>query len=131
MISFQTSRFGLIEVAEEKIIYFAEGLPGFPMIKRYILMDYKDTALKWLQAVDDPDVAFIVVEPSLLNPDYRVSPDDSTKTILNLTNDDDLAVLVIIRREGDQVIANFQCPLLLNAGTMRGVQVYLDTIPVS
>lgn len=131
MISFETSRFGLIEVAEDKIIYFAEGLPGFPMIKRYILMDYKDTALKWLQAVDDPDVAFIVVEPSLLNPDYRVSPDDSTKTILNLTNDDDLAVLVIIRREGDQVIPNFQCPLLLNAGTMRGVQVYLDTIPVS
>lgn len=131
MINFETSRFGLIEVAEEKIIYFPEGLPGFPMIKRYILMDYKDTALKWLQAVDDPDIAFIVVEPTLLNPDFSVIPDDSARTLLSLVNDDDLAVLVIIRREGDQVIANFQCPLLLNAGMMRGVQVCMDNIPVS
>ncbi len=126
MISFITSRFGVLEVSEDKIIYFPEGIPGFTSIKRYILMDYKDTPLKWLQAVDDPDVAFIVVDPHLLNPDYKVFLDDFTKTIIKLTNDDDLVALVIIRREGDQIIANFNCPLLFNASNMRGVQVCLD-----
>lgn len=127
MISFVTSRFGVLEVAEDKIIYFPEGIPGFTSIKRYILMDYKDTPLKWLQAVDDPDIAFIVVDPNLLKPDYKVSLDDSTRSIIELNNDDDLVVLVIIRREEDQIIANFNYPLLFNASNMRGVQVCLDT----
>ena len=63
MISFDTSRFGRLEVGKDKIIDFPTGLIGFPDIKRFILMDYKDTSLKWLQAVDDPDVAFIVTPP--------------------------------------------------------------------
>lgn len=128
MISFQTSRFGIIEVPEEKIIYFPVGIPGFPLIKRYILMDYKDTQLKWLQAIDDPDVAFIVVEPHLINPDFQVSPDEQARSLLELKNDDDLAVLIIIRRAGDQVIANFQCPLLFNSASMRGMQFFIDNI---
>jgi len=130
MISFMTTRFGVIEIPEEKIIDFPEGIPGFPFIKRYVLMDYKDTALKWLQAVDDPDVAFIVVDPLIIKPDFNISLDDSMRAVLNLINDEDLAVLVIIRREGDNIIANFQCPLLLNAGTMKGVQIFLDIAPV-
>lgn len=127
MISFDTSRFGLINVEENRIIFFPEGIPGFPDLRRYILMDYEDTALKWLQAVDDPDVAFIVVEPHLLKPDYKITLDNSTRQRLNLIDDNDLAVLVILRREGQEIIANFNGPLLLNAGTMQGVQIFLDT----
>lgn len=126
MVSFYTSRFGIVEVADEKIIHFPEGIPGFPQINRYILMDYKDTPLKWLQAVDDPDVAFIVIEPQFINPDFKVTPDEQTRSLLDLKNDDDLIVLIIIRREGDQIIANFQYPLLFNSGLMRGVQVCLE-----
>jgi len=128
MISFHTSRFGIIEVQKEKIIHFPEGIPGFRQIKRYILMDYKDTPLKWLQAVDDPDVAFIVVEPQFIKPDFSISPDEQVKALLELENDDDLAVLVIIRREGEQVIANLQCPLLFNSSAMKGVQVCLEGV---
>jgi flagellar assembly factor FliW len=126
MISFHTSRFGIIEVQEEKIIHFPEGIPGFRQIKRYILMDYKDTHLKWLQAVDDPDVAFIVVEPRLIKPDFSLSVDEHARSLLELEEDNDLAVLVIIRREGEQVMANFQCPLLFNSSAMKGVQVCLE-----
>lgn len=127
MISIKTSRFGVVEIPEEKIIDFPEGIPGFQQIKRYILMDYKDTPLKWLQAVDDPDVAFIVVEPQLINPDFNVSVDEQTKTLIELRDEDDLAVLVIIRREGDQVIANLQCPLFFNSVLMRGMQACFDS----
>lgn len=126
MISFQTSRFGVIEVAEEKIINFPEGIPGFPLLKRYILMDYKDTPLKWLQAVDEPDVAFIVVEPRLINPDFNFVPDEQTKSLLELQKDDDLVILIIIRREGEQVVANLQYPLLFNSLSMKGMQICVE-----
>lgn len=126
MVQFETTRFGALEVAEDRIVNFPDGLLGFPDIKRYILMDYKDTPLKWLQAVDDPDVAFIVTEPAVLFPDYNVRLDSATKQYLKLENDEDLAVLMTIRVEGEKVIANLQGPLFLNAGSMIGAQIVVD-----
>lgn len=126
MVQLETSRFGALEVAEDRIISFPDGLLGFPDIKHYILMDYKDTPLKWLQAVDDPDLAFIVTEPAVLFPDYKVRLDPATKQYLKLEKDEDLAVLMIIRVEGENVIANLQGPLFLNASSMIGAQVVVD-----
>jgi flagellar assembly factor FliW len=121
-IAFKTSRFGRLEVEEKKVINFRSGLLGFPEIKRYILMDYRDTPLKWLQAVDDPDVAFIVTEPRTILPDFRLELDPSTRQALRLEKDEDLAVLVVLRVEGEQVIANLNGPLVLNSRLMLGVQ---------
>lgn len=126
MVQLETSRFGALEVAEDRIISFPDGLLGFPDIKRYILMDYKDTPLKWLQAVDDPDLAFIVTEPAVLFPDYKVRLDPATKQYLRIENEEDLAVLMIIRVEGENVIANLQGPLFMNASSMVGAQIVVD-----
>ncbi|MBI4620085.1 MAG: flagellar assembly protein FliW [Desulfobacterales bacterium] len=128
MVRFETPRFGILEVGEEKIITFPEGLLGFPDIRHYILMDYKDTPLKWLQAVDNPDVAFIVAGSSMLSLDYSRELNAATRQCLQLENDEDLAILVILRVEGEKVIANSQGPILLNASRMRGMQVVLEEI---
>jgi len=121
-----TSRFGVLEVEEEKIIQFPSGLIGLPKINRYILIDHKDTPLKWLQAVDDPDIAFIVVSPSMIVAEYALEIDKSVKQYIGLERDDDLAVLVTMRVKGDDVIANFQGPIIINSRAMKGVQVVLD-----
>lgn len=121
-IAFETSRFGRLEVEEKKVINFSNGLLGFPELRRYILMDYRDTPLKWLQAVDDPDVAFIVTEPRILLPDFRLELDASTRQSLRLENEEDLAVLVVLRVEGERVIANLNGPLVVNSRLMLGVQ---------
>ncbi|GAB4387911.1 MAG: flagellar assembly protein FliW [Thermodesulfovibrionales bacterium] len=121
-ISFETTRFGSLEVEEDRIISFPSGLLGFPGIKRYVLMDYKDTPLKWLQAVDDPDVAFIVTEPRAILPDFGLELDPPTRSALKLQSDDDLAVLVVLRVEGEQVIANLNGPIVVNSRLMIGVQ---------
>jgi flagellar assembly factor FliW len=126
MIRFETSRFGLLEVSEDKVIHFPEGIPGFRQIKRYILMDYKDTPLKWLQAVDDPDVAFIVVQPEYIVSDYSINIDKSVKDMLDLKKDEDIAVLLIIRVENRKIIPNLNGPLLINADKKIGLQVVID-----
>ncbi len=122
MISFQTQRFGSLDVEEDKIIHFPNGLLGFEEIKRYVLIDYKDTFLKWLQAVDNPDVAFIVAEPKIFLSDYSLELDFATRHCLKLKNDDDLAVLVIVRVDGDKVIANLNGPLVMNSSLKVGMQ---------
>lgn len=126
MVRFETSRFGELEVSEDKIIYFPEGIPGFREIKRYILMDYKDTPLKWLQAIDDPDIAFIVIEPNYLFPDYSVRIDESVENLLKLKSSDDAAILLIIRVEDEKIIPNINGPLIINAETKIGMQIVLD-----
>ncbi|MBF0456331.1 MAG: flagellar assembly protein FliW [Nitrospirae bacterium] len=127
-ILFETSRFGTVEVDADKVISFPDGILGFPSLKRYVLLDHKDTVLKWLHAVDDPDVAFIVVEPVVLLPDFTMTTDPVTKKFLRIEQEEDLVTLVIIRVENEQVIANFHGPLLFNASLKLGVQVVLDKI---
>ena len=126
MIKLKTSRFGELEVEEDKIVDFPDGLIGLPDTKQFILIDHKDTPLKWLQAVDDPDIAFIVVPPDEISESYNVDIDNKVQNYLQLDNDDDLAVLVTMRVDGDDVIANLQGPLLINASSRKGVQVVLE-----
>jgi flagellar assembly factor FliW len=127
MIKFETSRFGTLEVDDSKVIHFPEGLLGFNEINRYALIDYKDTPLKWLQAIDDPHIAFIVADPKLFTPDYDLVIDYETRQILSLETDEDLAILVTVRVENERVIANFNGPILLNASIMRGLQIVVET----
>jgi len=126
MISFETTRFGRLEVSKDKIINFPTGLMGFSDHKRYILMDYKDTSLKWLQAVDAPHVAFIVVQPFEFFPEYSLRIEDSIKDLLEIKEDDDISILTILRVEGEKVTVNLQGPLVINSLNKKGVQIVND-----
>jgi flagellar assembly factor FliW len=126
MVRFETSRFGKLEVAEDKIIQFPSGVLGFPQIKRYVLLDYEETPAKWLQAIDDPDVAFIVMEPTLLVQDYAIVLDVTMREVLQLETEEDLAVLTIVRVEKGKLLANLKGPLLFNSRLKIGLQAVLE-----
>jgi flagellar assembly factor FliW len=123
MISFETSRFGRLEVGKDKIIEFPTGLIGFPDTKRFIMMDYKDTSLKWLQAVDEPDVAFIVTQPFELFPEFSVKVENSTKKLLGIEKEEDIVTLAILRVEEKNVTVNLQGPLVINSINKKGMQI--------
>ncbi|HEB75808.1 MAG TPA: flagellar assembly protein FliW [Nitrospirae bacterium] len=127
MITFPTTRFGSLQVREEQIIHFPNGLFGFPDLKRYILLDHKDTEIKWLQAVDDADVAFIVINPFLINPSYQFDIPDAGKELIGLEDINDLAVLVIVRVENNTLLANFHGPIILNSATRLGAQLVVES----
>ncbi|MCL2102693.1 MAG: flagellar assembly protein FliW [Syntrophorhabdaceae bacterium] len=126
MMKFETSRFGSIEVSEDRVINFPSGLPGFSQLNRYVLIDYRDTPLKWLQSVDDPQVAFIVADPKTVSGEGTIAFGDDVVRFLKIENNDDLAVLVILRAENNKVVANMNGPLAINSSLMLGVQAVLD-----
>ncbi|MBI5098514.1 MAG: flagellar assembly protein FliW [Nitrospirae bacterium] len=126
MIKLSTSRFGILEAEEGKIINFPEGLIGLPDLKRFIIIDHKDTPIKWLQSIDDPDMAFIVASPDIMSTEYSIDLDKTVKQYLQIENDNDLVVLVILRVDREDVIANFQGPLIINARNMKGIQIVLE-----
>ena len=128
MVAFRTSRFGSLEVGDDRVIHFPVGLVGFPHLHRYVLIDYRDTPLKWLQAIDDPDVAFIVADPKTVVGDRPITLGGDVLQFLRIEREEELAVLLILRVEAGKVIPNVIGPLAINSSRMTGVQAVLDRV---
>lgn len=120
-----TTRFGEIEIEENKIINFPLGIPGFANLKRYILLDYKDP-IKWLHAVDDPDIAFIVTEPFGLFPDYSLTIEDDVEQFLEITDVAETIVLVILNVADNSLNANLKAPIIVNISKLKATQIILE-----
>ncbi len=124
-----TSRFGTIEVSEEEFIYMKGAILGFERLTRFVLLVRDDrNPLWWLQAVDDPAVAFIVVNPRLIKRDYDPPVYESDLEFLDIRDRDDIALLAIvtIRSNPFRVTANLRAPLLINAANRMGNQIVLE-----
>ncbi|HOF04098.1 MAG TPA: flagellar assembly protein FliW [Syntrophales bacterium] len=125
----KTSRFGTIEVAEEEFIYIKGAILGFERLTRFVLLIRDDrNPLWWLQAVDDPAVAFVVVNPRLIKRDYDPPVYESELEFLDIRDKDDIALLAIvtIRSNPFRVTANLRAPLLINAANRMGNQIVLE-----
>jgi len=128
-VKIKTTRFGEVEIDDNRVISFPRGILGFDRFKSYFLMDYKDTPIKWLQSTDNPDVAFMVVDPLLFFQDYVPELSPVEKNLLEVQNPADLAVLAIMnvnRNQDPPVTLNLQAPLVLNATYMKGFQIVLE-----
>jgi len=120
-----TTRFGEIEIDDSGIIDFPLGLPGFQNLKRFFLLDYRDP-IRWLHSVDDPDIAFIVIEPFNIFSDYTFMLDDETREFLKAEDSKDVAVFVILVVAENILNANLKAPLIVNLKSLKGVQMLLE-----
>lgn len=125
----KTTRFGEIEISEESILTMPDGMLGFDSCKRYVLLeDQPDVPFKWLQAVDEPSLAFIVVDPLEFEPDYNIDLPDEDAEFLGLRSPSDAAILTTVtldKREG-VITTNLLGPLVINSGTLRAKQIVLQ-----
>ena len=129
MAVIQTTRFGQVKVSNKSILHMSEGMLGFDECKRYVLLEDKpDTPLKWLQAVDDPGLAFIVVNPLDFVPGYDFELSDDDARALELESADQAVVLttVSIDQDENEVTTNLLGPVVINSVTLAGKQVVLQ-----
>ncbi len=122
----RTSRFGVIDIAEDRVITFPRGLLGFPSNTRYCLLQPGDDAcFFWLQSVDEPELAFVVTDPTLFVPDYAVPIRSEQLESLGLSRLEDAQVFVIVNKVGDELTGNMQGPLIINTIERTGEQMVL------
>jgi len=123
----ETSRFGQIEVDEDRLIRFPKGLLGFPNEHRFALiqMGY-ESCFYWLQAVDRPELAFVVCDPTLFVGDYQVPIKLDELREIGLSEPKGAQVLVIVNKVGDVLTGNLQGPLVINVETRVGRQLVLS-----
>ena len=78
----ETTRFGPLEIPTEGVIDFPEGLPGFDG-KRYVILNRDETPMiEWLQSVDEPDVAVMIIDPAELMIEYDIGVRTITQHVL-------------------------------------------------
>ena len=123
-----TERFGELEVADERVLDFPEGLPGFREARRFAMVEVPDNdVFFWLQSIDDPALAFLCTVPWPFFPDYEPELPETDQEALGLTEATDAMVLCLltVRREEQEVTANLLGPLVVNQRTRTGRQVVL------
>jgi len=124
----ETTRFGTIDVDSESIITFTQPILGFQEFRRYILLPGPSDSLTWLQSTDSGELAFILVDPKRLIPDYKVELRSQELAEMAVTSADELDVytLVVVPDDQRKVRTNLRAPVLINTKHRLGKQTILE-----
>ncbi len=131
-ITVETTRFGNIEVGAGALIHFPKGILGFEHRGQYVIVSNDEhEPFAFLQSAEDPGLAFIIVNPRLFFPNYKVQVDRPEIAELAATdlNRIDTWVIVTVPDEIASMTANLQGPLLINRDRNIGKQVVLMRSP--
>lgn len=122
------SRFGEIEYDPDNCLQFPEGLVGFEQLRNFVVMpNEKEGPLFWIQSVDDPQVAFVLTDPTNFYFDYKVVPDGRERAKLGIGDDDECLVVSVVTVPPDRKITlNLAAPVLFAPKTNRALQVILE-----
>ena len=122
------TRFGEVEYDPEKTLRFPQGLIGFEDLRDFIVMpNLKQGPLFWIQSVDDPQVAFVVTDPTNFFLDYRIAPEAGERDKLGMNEGDECYALSVVTVHPDRTITlNLAAPILFAPATNRALQVILE-----
>ncbi|WDI39814.1 flagellar assembly protein FliW [Bremerella sp. P1] len=123
-MEFTTTRFGQLDIRQDEIITFPNGMIGFDDHTKWaILADESNESVGWLQSLEDPGLAFAVVSPRRYIPSYKVRISPEQASSLQIDAGMETFVLVVVSREDSLVTVNLRAPLLVNLSLQIGRQV--------
>ena len=114
-----------LTIKTENVIHLPGGLLGFERIKKYVLLSNPEEApFLWLQMLDDPNLAFLVVSPCAVIADYQPELSDDDTDYLGLHSPKDALVFTIVTLHPDgAATGNLKGPIVMNRFTLIGKQV--------
>lgn len=128
----QTRHFAELEVPEDIVLTFEEGIPGFPNSKRFILIEEpeeendRSSLFYWLQSVDEPDIALALMDVSKVMPDYDPLVEvDEISSLGNISTEAFFIynVVVIPPDNVEKMSVNLKAPIVINDRLKKGKQV--------
>ncbi len=129
MLEIDTKKFGRIEIDEDKVLTMPDGMLGFEDLKRYVLIQDKSLEPFMLyQAVDNPDLAFFVIDPFVVLKDYFIDQPKVIKAASWNKNDEIsyLAVVTIPEERPEKMTVNLMGPLAINNTSRESYQLILE-----
>lgn len=126
-----TVNFGDLEIAQDAVITFDDGLPGFPQLRRFVVLEMDDIKpFKYLQALPDddtPPIALYLINPFMVDPSYEFRLMDSDMEAIKSKNSTELTIYAVATIPADprDATLNLMAPIVINEKDRRGRQVIL------
>ena len=127
----QTKYFGEIEYDADDVLSFPSGLYGFDDEREFLLIPFEGSegSLLCLQSRKTSALAFILMDPFALQPDYTPVLQRAELSALGVKNSGDLCyyVMCVVKQPVGDSTVNLKCPVAINPDTRVCVQVILDS----
>lgn len=125
MVRFKSEKLGEIEYDETQVISFSEGMLGFPDYTRYVLVQSEKGPFVWLQSLDEPTLAFVVMDPWLYLPEYEPDIPDADVEELEFRAPYNMSVfcVVTVPPNPEEATINLMGPVVVNLDTGQARQV--------
>ena len=126
-----SSQFGELNIAEDQVIAFPKGIPGFLNCKTYAVIQLEDTLFSYLQSIENPSVGFIIVDPFLFFPEYDFELPEITVEELGIESTEQVMIRCIVTVQSDfrQSTINLLAPIVINSHNRQGKQLVLQRVP--
>jgi flagellar assembly factor FliW len=124
-VQIDSSRFGRIEIREEAVLTFPEGLIGLPGTRYALIAQDEGSPFYWLHSVEDADLALPVTNPWLFYGDYEARVSDEDAKALELEGPEDAAIFCVVRaaERPEDCTVNLLAPVVVHAARRAGRQV--------
>jgi flagellar assembly factor FliW len=129
-----TRLFGTIDIQEEQLLDFQEGLLGFSLFRRWLLIEGKKPGTAWLQSADHGALAFMLIDPFLNFDGYTAHLGQLEIAQLDATDPSHIAVFAIVTlpsADAPEPTANLRGPVVINVRARLGAQVIANEGPWS
>ncbi len=125
-----TKLFGEIDVDEEKLINFPQGIIGFPELTDFLLVHDSESegGIRWMQSIQEPAFAMPVIDPLIVMPDYNPCIEDDLLGPLGDVKEENTLVLVTITvpHELEKMTVNLKAPMIINGENRKASQIITD-----
>ena len=122
-IKLQTKYFGEIEYADKDVVRFPDGLFGFEEERGFLLLPFDGSGggMLCLQSVQTPALAFVVLDPFTLKPDYELK-------VFGVREAGELSfyVLCAVKNPVSESTVNLKCPLVVHPETREARQIIME-----
>ena len=111
------------------------GMLGFPDKKKFFILEHQENSpFLWYQSIDDQELAFVITNPFLFIPDYKIDLEATLKEMSWNKNGDNscLKLLIVVnipRGKPHKMTGNFIGPILVNTKVYQAVQSVLSDSP--
>ena len=114
-------------VGSETVIHLPSGLLGFEQVKRYVLSSrVGEEPFQWFRDQNDPALAFVVISPFEVLPNYLPDLPAEDVSYLGLeTPEDALLLNIVTLRSRGRSTVNLKGPIVINRFSLIGKQVIL------
>lgn len=128
MINLFTNQFGSLSVEKADIVNFENGILGFEELKQFVIVAVEECLpFEWLVSVEDPAVAFPILNPTIFFSDYNPSLPEDELVSLNIRKERDAEMFCIVTlgKKPEDVTLNLKGPIIVNMKSKMGKQLVL------